>query len=175
MFTGSKVLLRYYKKEDAKKAHKYINDYEISKFLANDAIFPLSLEEEEKFIMSNSSNDLNYNFAIEDKSNAEYIGGCGINDVDPKNRHCTIGVFIGDKNLWGKGYGTDALEILISFIFNELNLEKIKLSVYSFNDRALKCYKALGFEEEGVLKKEVFREGKYHDIILMAMFREDYF
>ncbi|MGL4990536.1 MAG: GNAT family N-acetyltransferase [Sarcina sp.] len=175
MFAGSKVLLRYYKREDVIRAHKFINDYDISRVISTEAIYPMSLEEEEHFIATNKSSDLNYNFAIESLESGEYIGGCGIHKVDSKNRICEIGIFIGDKNLWGKGFGTDALETLINFIFNELNLEKIKLAVYSFNDRAIKCYKALGFEEEGTLKREIFREGKYHDVILMAMFREDYF
>lgn len=175
MLTGSKVVLRDYKKEDVKKAHKYMNDYDIIRVLSLDPVFPKSLEQEEKFIMSIKEDGLNYNFAIEDLETKEYIGGCGIKDADAKNRTCSIGVFIGEKNLWGKGYGTDALETLISFIFNELNFEKIKLSVYSFNDRAIKCYTSLGFTVEGTLEREIFREGKYHNIILMAMFREDYF
>lgn len=174
MFAGSKVLLRYYKREDVVRAHKFMNDYDISRVLSLDAIYPISLEEE-SFVAKNRNDNLNYNFAIESLESGEYIGGCGIHKVNTKNRTCEIGIFIGDKNLWGKGFGTDALETLINFIFNELNLKKIKLAVYSFNDRAIKCYKALGFQEEGILKREIFREGKYHDVILMAMFREDYF
>ena len=82
---------------------------------------------------------------------------------------------IGDKNYWGKGYGYDALKTLIDFIFNECNMEKVKLSVYEFNTRAVACYKKLGFKEEGRLKKELYREGKYGDVILMAVFKEEYF
>ncbi|MGL4449687.1 MAG: GNAT family N-acetyltransferase [Sarcina sp.] len=176
IFTGSKIILRSYKKEDLKKALEYINDYKITKNLSLDAIFPVSLEAEEEFIKRSCEKkiDMTYNFALESIETGEYIGGCGINKTDLKNRNCTIGVFIGDQELWGQGYGTDAMEVLIHYIFNELNFEKIKLSVYSFNDRALKCYTNLGFIEEGRLKKEIFREGKYYDVILMAMFREDY-
>ncbi|MGL4656562.1 MAG: GNAT family N-acetyltransferase [Sarcina sp.] len=176
IFTGNKVILRSYKEEDLWLAHKYINDYGITKYLALDAIFPVSIDHEEEFLKKASeiNSEMTYNFAIESLETGEYIGGCGINKTDLKNRNCTIGIFIGDRDLWGQGYGTDSMEVLIHFIFNELNFEKIKLSLYSFNDRALKCYANLGFVEEGRLKKEIFREGKYHDVILMAMFREDY-
>ncbi|MGL4739907.1 MAG: GNAT family N-acetyltransferase [Sarcina sp.] len=176
MFDGTKVILREYKASDVVIAHRYINDYSIARTLTEEAIFPISIDEEEEFINNNKSNEkMTYNFAIEDLETSEYIGGCGINSTDLKNRICTIGIFIGDMDYWGQGYATDALEILINFIFNELNLEKIKLTVYDFNTRAIKLYEHLGFKVEGVLKREVFREGKYHDKILMAMFREDYF
>ncbi|WP_366938276.1 GNAT family protein [uncultured Clostridium sp.] len=176
IFTGSKVALRGYSYEDIVVAHKFVNDYEITKNLALGSIFPVSLDEEEEFIRKSCarSDDMTCNFAIESLEDGEYIGGCGINETDLKNRNCTVGIFIGEKELWGQGYGTDAMEVLIQYAFNELNFEKIKLSVYSFNSRAIKCYANLGFVEEGQLKKEIFREGKYHDVILMAMFREDY-
>ena len=81
---------------------------------------------------------------------------------------------IGDKDYWGKGYGSDALKVLIRFIFEEVNIYKIKLNVFSFNKRAISCYKKLGFKEEGILKDELYRNGKYFDIIPMALFKEDF-
>ena len=68
---------------------------------------------------------------------------------------------MGDKEYWSKGYGSDALKLLIKFIFEEVNMNKIKLKVFSFNNRAIACYKKVGFKEEGILKKELYRSGKY--------------
>ena len=81
---------------------------------------------------------------------------------------------LGDKDYWGRDYGSDALKVLIKFIFEEVNMDKIKLGVFSFNARAIACYKKIGFIEEGILKKELYRNGKYNDITLMALFKEDY-
>ena len=176
MYIGSKVLLRAYNEEDIEKVLNFVNDFEVKKFLDLNIPFPISKREEEIWIKKNREiNGLTYDFAIEEISTGNIIGGCSINSVNIKNRNCTIGIMIGDKNYWGKGYGYDALSILIKFIFEECNMEKIKLGAFSFNERAINCYKKLGFKEEGVLKKEIYRCGKYYDEIVMAMFKDEYF
>lgn len=115
-----------------------------------------------------------YSFAIETLEEHKYIGGCGVNSVDWKNSIVVVGIFIGDKDYWSKGYGTDAMQILIKFIFNEMNINKIKLQVFSFNERAINSYKKCGFKVEGVHRQEIFRNGKYHDDIIMGLLREEY-
>lgn len=175
MYKGNLVELRAYKEEDIEIATKFINDEETKKFLCIGVPFPMTKWEEESWVKSRKAGvDFTYDFAIENLETGKYIGGCSINESDTKNRKCTIGIMIGDKSCWGKGYGTDALNILIKFIFEELNMEKVKLSVFGFNERAKACYKKVGFKEEGILKKEIFRNGKYHDEIVMAMFKEDF-
>ena len=79
---------------------------------------------------------------------------------------------IGDKDYWGKGYGTDTMKTLITFIFNNMNINKIRLSTFSFNERAIKSYKKCGFTVEGVLKNEIFKDGKYYDEIIMSIFKD---
>ena len=176
MYSGDLVKLRAYNEEDAILAKEFINDFEVKRLLAIDAAFPISLWEEEEWIKSKKNTSrLVYDFAIETLKDGKYIGGCSINELNVKNRNCTIGIMIGDKEYWSKGYGSDALKILIKFIFEELNINKIKLGVFAFNERAKACYKNIGFKEEGLLKNEIFREGKYHDEILMALFAKDYF
>ena len=176
MYNGGLVKLRAYKEEDVALAKEFINDYETKRLLAIDAAFPISLWEEEEWMKSKkNTRGLVYDFAIETLKEGKYIGGCSINKLNVKNRNCTIGIMIGDKEYWGKGYGSDTLKVLIKFIFEELNMNKIKLGVFSFNERAKACYKKIGFKEEGILKDEIFREGKYNDEIIMALFAKDYF
>ena len=175
MYRGKKVRLRAYCEEDIKIVQNFINDFEVKKLVDPNTPFPMTFWQEENWVKKDCNlNDQTYDFAIEDLESGQIIGGCSINSTNIKNRNCTIGIMIGNKNYWGKGYGYDALSILIKFIFEECNMEKIKLSVFSLNPRALACYKKLGFKEEGRLKKEIFREGKYHDEILMALFKDDY-
>lgn len=85
------------------------------------------------------------------------------------------GIFIGDKKYWGKGYGTDAMRVLVKFIFEQMNIHKVKLNVYSFNERAIKSYEKCGFKVEGVLRQEIFRDGRYYDEIIMGLLKEEYY
>ena len=173
MYYGEKVCLRAYREEDIPKATSFVNDEELKKLLVTNIPFPMTLWEEEEWVKSqNSSQNGSYNFAIEDIETKAYIGGCGIQEVNWLSRVATVGIMIGDKEYWGKGYGTDAMKVLIDFIFNKMNIRKIRLSTFSFNMRARKSYEKCGFEVEGILKDEIFKDGKYYDEIIMSVFNK---
>lgn len=174
MYYGEKVKLRAYKREDIKLACEYMNDSELKRLLVNKIPYPMILEQEEKWFESLLDLKDSYNFAIEDLETGKYIGGCGINKINWLNRSVIIGIFIGDKDYWGRGYGTDAVKVLVKFIFEQMNINKIKLNVFSFNKRAIRCYEKCGFQVEGVFKQELFRDGQYHDEYAMALFFEDW-
>lgn len=174
MYTGQKIRLREYRREDVKNAQDYINDPEVKKLLHPGIPFLFTYEDEMKWFDSLSATKENYSFAIETLEDGRYIGGCGINHINWKNSVITVGIFIGDKNYWGKGYGTDAMKTLVKFIFEQMNINKIKLQVFSFNERAIKSYEKCGFKVEGILRKEIFRDGKYHDEIIMGLLREEW-
>lgn len=175
MFKGKLVRLRAFAERDVLKAYSFMNDYEVVRNVNADAVFPTSLDEEEKFIFSEAEKySLCYEFAIETLENMEFIGCCSVKDTNFKDRTCSIGIIIGNKDYWGKSYGADAIRVLLGFIFKELNFRKVKLSVFGFNKRAINCYKKVGFITEGVLKEEIYRDGGYHDVINMAIFKNDY-
>jgi RimJ/RimL family protein N-acetyltransferase len=147
MYYGEKVCLRAYKEEDIAVATKYVNDGELKRLLTPTIAFPMTKWEEEEWVKSQKANKTGeYNFAVEDIKTQSYIGGCGVNEVNWTVRVATVGIMIGDKNYWNKGYGTDAMRVLIKFIFENMNIRKIKLSVFSFNIRAQKCYEKCGFK-----------------------------
>ncbi len=169
MFEGQKVRLRAYTKDDLLLAREYINDEKISQLLNTRIPFPFRSEDEDKWYESIDPNSNNkYPFAIELKDKKLYIGGCGINDIDTKNRIALIGIFIGNEYS-GKGYGTDAIRILVDFCFNEVNVNKVKLDVFSFNKAAIHCYEKVGFKKEGTLREEIYRNCRYHDKIIMGL------
>lgn len=174
MYTGTKVKLREYRKEDVPQALAYMNDPEVKRLLTPGIPFLYTLEDELKWYDGLSAMKDTYNFAIETLEDQRYIGGCGINSVDWKNSLVVVGIFIGDKNYWGKGYGTDAMRVLIKFIFEQMNIRKIKLNVYAFNERAVKSYEKCGFVKDGTLRQEIFRDGKYHDEYIMSILRDEY-
>ena len=174
MYEGEKVRLRPYVKEDTELVWKLINDPEIKRYLVPGIPYPFTLTDEEKWIMSQSATRDTYSFAIEDKATGRYLGGCGVNQVDWKNSRVMVGIFIGEKDFLGKGYGTDAMKTLVRFVFEEMNINKIKLEVYAFNERAIKSYRKCGFTIEGTLRQEVFRGGQYHDAHIMSLLRSEY-
>ncbi len=174
MFTGEKIILRELRREDIILAQNYINDPETRRLLSPTIPFPFTEKDEENWFEGISAFGDKYSFAIVDLDINEYIGSCGVNNIDWKNSIATIGILIGKKEYWGKGYGTDAMKVLISFIFNQMNINKIKLNVFSFNDRAIKSYEKCGFKIEGRLRQELYRDGKYHDNIIMGLLREEF-
>lgn len=174
MYKGKLVRLREYKQSDVELAYKYMNDLDVALNLNIGIPYPMTLEKEQQwFDMQKENNDI-YNFAIETLEDGIYIGGCGINKYDWKNGTAEVGIFIGNQQFRSKGYGTDAMGVLIDFIFSQTNINRIQLSTFSFNERAYKSYLKCGFKDEGRLRQKIFRNGKYHDEILMGLLREEY-
>jgi RimJ/RimL family protein N-acetyltransferase len=174
LLDGKLVRLREYRKEDISLKINYINDSEVLGYLESGIPYPVTLNEELKWFESISAFRDSYRFAIETIEDNIYIGDCGINSIDWKNSIASVVIFIGSKDYWGKGYGTEAMQTLLTFIFNQININKVRLNVYSFNERAIKSYEKCGFKREGVLRQEIFRNGRYYDIISLGILRDEY-
>lgn len=119
-------------------------------------------------------NITNYQFAIIQESNNELIGNCGINALNQIHQCSEIGIFIGEEEKRNKGYGTEALQLLLQYGFQYLNLHNIMLKVFSFNQRAIQCYKKVGFQEIGRRREAYFLKGTYYDEIFMDILRKDW-
>jgi RimJ/RimL family protein N-acetyltransferase len=172
MLKGERIRLREYKDDYIPMAKEFINDPEVCLNLNPQIPFPISLKEEKEWFEKQRKDDNNHNFAIVTLDEEKYIGG--INDFDWKNSVATVGIFIGAEKYRNKGYGTEAMGILLDFIFNQVNVNKVMLEVFSFNKRAISSYKKNGFVEEGRLRENVFRNGEYHDEVLMGLLRREY-
>ena len=96
-----------------------------------------------------------------------------VRDIDMEHKKAEYGVFIGETDCYGKGYGTEAAELMCEYAFSYLGLHKLMLRVYAENERAIKSYEKAGFVKEAYLKDDVFVQGKYRDVVLMAMFHEE--
>src|SRR5437588_12698332 len=104
-----------------------------------------------------------WNFAIED--DGKYIGMCGLFHFDKVAHTCEMGITIGDKAYWGKGYGRDAVRVLLDYAFCLRNAHKVWLSVNGNNERAIRAYCACGFVEEGRQRQHVWGNGKYLNLV----------
>ncbi len=170
MYEGQLVRLRALEREDVMPSHSFVNVYETMRGVSSGMLYPSSMEDEARWVDNQSSYTRGeYQFAI-DMLEGQFIGRCGFIRVDWKNRLAELGILIGAAPARGKGYGTDAVNVLCKFGFEELNLHKIKVSVFDFNHAAIRCYEKCGFVHEGLLKNELFREGKYHDVVEMGLF-----
>lgn len=169
MYTGERVRLRAFESGDLEANWGFVNDYETVRGMASGMLFPCSRGDEARWLDQQSSYTRGeYQFAIEALDSGELIGRCGTLKVDWKNRWAELGIMIGRAANRGRGYGSDAMKLLCRFCFEEMNLHRLKLSVLDFNQQAIRCYEKCGFVREGVLKSEVFREGAYHDVVVMG-------
>lgn len=171
--TGEKVILRKIIKEDY-ESFSNVEDVMESRLLMNDGIpFPPTKADHEKFLGEISSEKDDYMFAIELKDEKVFIGTIAVYLVNWKNGTCHVGVSIG-PDFQEKGYGTDAMKVLLDFIFNYMNVNKVKLQVFGYNQRAIGSYEKCGFQLEGTFREELFRFGNYHDILVMGLLRKDW-
>ena len=172
MFEGKLVNLRPLETGDLERMFTWINDQETIQYLA--ARYPISRTEEERWLTSRPAADFaNMVLAIETKDGV-HIGNCGLHEGQPENRKASLGIVIGDKDYWSNGYGSDAIVTLLRFGFYEMNLNRVWLHVYEFNERARACYKKCGFVEEGRLRQNAYQEGRYIDTITMGILRSEF-
>lgn len=173
MYEGNLVRLRAMDSGDLMYLMSYSNDYEVMRGASGAILYPSTVDDASRAMGNNTSyTSGEYQFALETKQDARLIGQCGFVKINWKNRTGELAILIGEKDYRGKGYGADAIRVLCRFGFEELNLRKIKANVFDFNTAALRCYEKCGFRREGVLKQEIYREGAYHDVVQLRLFRD---
>ena len=170
MIRGAKTHLRALEKDDLPHFVRWVNDPETRRFMA--IRYPLSMAEEEKWWERFLDRD-DYIFAIE-AEDGTYIGNIGLHNIEPENHRAMLGIIIGDKCYWGQGYGTDVIRAFLGWVFGYLNLNRIYLTVYSYNQRAIRCYQKCGFRHEGAMRQARYTDGQYHDEWMMGILREEF-
>jgi RimJ/RimL family protein N-acetyltransferase len=174
MLEGTIVNLRAPEMSDLERNLSWMNDREVTRFLA--ARYQLSHLAEENWMREHVSKPMTYNrvfFAIETKD-GEHIGNTDLINAQPEERKCELGIMIGDKRYWSKGCGTDAVRTLLAFAFDEMNMNRVQLHVYDFNERAQAAYVKAGFVVEGRRREAIYTEGAYHDTIVMSALRDEW-
>jgi len=113
-------------------------------------------------------------FAIIDKDTDALIGNCSLFKIDHSDRKAEMGIFIGNKNYWDKGYGTEAMRLILDYGFNILNLHNIILNVHDSNKRALKAYEKVGFKYIGSRRESFIMGGRKYDEIFMDILEDEF-
>ncbi|MCK4649500.1 GNAT family N-acetyltransferase [bacterium] len=170
---GEKCYLSPCRLEDAEKWTEWFNDLEVTIPLGDEAYTPLSLDKQKEMI-SDIMKEQSHIFNIIELENDTLIGRCLLFGIDHVNRNAMLGIVIGEKEYWDKGYGQEATKLLLDYGFNLLNLNSIMLGTFSFNKRALICYKKVGFKEIGRRREARIIGGKKFDIVLMDILAEEF-
>ena len=168
----SDVILTALRNGDSQILFEWINNREL--VLSNDNYNPVHENNHQAwFGKITNKPDLRI-FAIRKKETNELIGTCQLYNIDLVNRSAELQIRIGNSLNQGKGYGSQAIKLLIEYGFNDLGLERIYLHVFGNNEKALRTYMKLNFIIEGKLRKAAYLNGKFHDIIVMSLLREDW-
>lgn len=173
MIFGDRVRLRAISRADTPYFLLWLNDPEIRANLR--AFEPLSEMAEERWVASLPDRVHDKVFAIEAQLDEQWllVGTVGLHAIDYKDRHAEFGLIIGDKQHWGKGFGSDATRAMLRWGFGELNLHRIELEVYEFNVRARRMYERVGFAHEGVRRQCYYHDGRYFDSYRMSVLKQE--
>lgn len=174
MFTGKLVRLGPVERDYLPHYVEWLNDWQVRRFLAPTLPHPYAIQDEEDWFNHQRNDQHSKIFAILTRAEGKVIGNCGLHQIDWSNRNAILGIFIGDKNYWGKGFGTDATKTLLGYAFKEAGLHRVELQVFAFNLRAIRVYDKCGFKLEGVRRQALYREGEWHDEHIMAILRDEW-
>ena len=174
LLQGELVYLDTLDKADIPLFAAWWRSVELQQYMAQEAVFPKNEQDEYEWYESVRKNPNIYVFAVRRQDNDTLVGSASLFDINWRVRKCTFGIALGDPTVWGKGLGTDATRVIVGYAFQELNLNRVQLDVYEFNERARKAYEKVGFSSEGILRQAVYREGRYFDVEVMAVLREEW-
>lgn len=171
MLKGKRVTLRALEREDLPNCHRWLNDEEVTRHLGRND--PLSMVEEEQWFEKQVTDKANLVFAIEDED-GNYIGNISLHKIDFRNGTAEIGIVIGEKDAWGKGYGPEATLVLLRYAFEDLRLHRVRSAAFAENLRSIRCQEKCGFVREGVRREAIFRFGRWHDLTLFGILAEEF-
>lgn len=172
MLTGKKVKLVPLEKDDLAKSRSWVNDASMNSRMLR--VLPVTQGEQEKWYQKIVDDLTKIVFAIKTLKNEEHIGNTGLYHVDWIHRRAELWILIGARNSWRQGVGSEVVSLMQGYAFKSLNLNKLYLNVGVNNKQAIALYKKLDFLQEGMLKEHYYIDGRYVDIVTMAILRSDY-
>jgi diamine N-acetyltransferase len=175
MIEGKRVRLRAIERADLPQFVKWLNDPEVIENL--ELYVPLSLGQEENWYSKALTRPVvEQPMAIEVKEGEGWqtIGTLAFEEIHWHDHSSEVGIAIGDKAYWNKGYGTDALKLLLKYGFQTVGLNRIWLRVYETNQRGISAYTKAGFIHEGIMRQARWKNGKFISIHIMSVLREEW-
>jgi RimJ/RimL family protein N-acetyltransferase len=128
----------------------------------------------QKWIEKQLEDQRTFAFGIRILADERLIGDVGLGGVSWNHGDAYLGIGIGEREFWGKGYGSDAMRIMLAYAFTELNLRRVTLNVFEYNQRAIRSYEKVGFQHEGRVRSYLNREGRRWDLVYMGILKEEW-
>ena len=169
---GEKVYLSPLNSEDVERFTTWLNDMEMTQYLTiSHHIY--SMQKEKEYLDKKVTSDAKA-FAIIDRESDRLLGACDLFDVDMLHGTAELGIFIGEKSFWGRGFGRDAVKLVLDFGFSVLNLRNIWLRTLSVNERGIKSFEHAGFKSIGVRRGAYTICGASYDWVFMDITAEEF-
>ena len=173
MLEGSRVTLRRHVPENLAAFRRWYSDPEIAR-LARYQEAPMRPDEIERFFAARVVGDDALAMAIHELATDRLVGTCAFSQLDGDNGSALYHITIGEKDAWGRGYGTEATQLMLDHAFGTLGLHRIALFVFEFNERAIRAYRRCGFVIEGRARESIYRDGRWWDELAMSVLERDW-
>ena len=171
---GEKTVLRELRWEDLPDVRAWMTHGPTAALLGDRFVRPQTWEETEQYLRERvEGRAAGVHFAIAEPEKLRYLGEIALTGVDPVARKARLTLVLKPEEQ-GKGYGAEAVGLALEYAFRWMNLERVALSVQTDNPRAIRVYERAGFRLEGRLRREVYRDGRYVDVLMMGLLREEY-
>jgi RimJ/RimL family protein N-acetyltransferase len=175
LLTGSLVRLAADDPQTMSEAlSRWGRDSEYWRLLASDPARLYSVQATRDWLEQEGESPSNYMFSIYTLEDNRLIGRIGLDGIVWNHAESFVGISLGERGDWGKGYGTDAMRILLRYAFTELNLHRVSLDVFEYNPRAIHSYEKVGFKVEGRVRQFLNRDGQRWDMIFMGILRDEW-
>jgi diamine N-acetyltransferase len=169
---GERVCLRPLEKDDLVHIQKWANDPEIRRLTGE--VKPMTQAGADEFFERVKNDQNRVWFVIVLRENDKVIGEAGLLRMFHAWRTTDLSIIIGAKDAWGKGYGTETINLLLDYAFGYLNFHRVAIGVVGFNEMALRFYEKVGFKREGVQRDGYYYNHEYHDFVMMSVLEDEF-
>lgn len=167
IINDSQIALFPFEKSESSQYREWVNREEFARLLGRS--LPVTEEEHDQWYHSLVQSSASVVFAVKTVAEHTYLGNVWLHNVHWVNRNAELRILLGAEEARGRGFGSSACKLLVQFAFKKLGLRKVYLYVSEVNPRALRAFEKAGFQEEGRLKDEFFVDGKFVDVLRMAV------
>lgn len=173
-FAGARIRLTATRPEDVHTWARWYESSEFTHLFDSRPAFPRTIAQMMVWVDEHKREKDDYLFAVRPVSSEEMIGFVGLDGIHWHHRVGWLSIAIGDPANRGRGYGTEAMRLILAFAFDEINLHRVQLTVFSYNTTAIALYERLGFVREGVQRESLLRGGRHYHTLMYGLLRREW-